>query len=350
MYKKCIFLVSLTILVVAPAITTQVDAADPVYDWDFSVPAMTDYAWFLQGTMKEGTTFYGEITVTSEDCWVYVLDSTDYQVTWNVANAVFSLGEFIGFREFEFQVPYDDSYYFIFGNKDSLWNSATVSGWVSYDNTAPSISLNFPTSFYYDEAKTVSYTFTDNFGLKEMAVVIDYGTETWSPISGPTYSWSGSVTWVDSSSSQYYLSPGYHTLTFKVRDIRDLLTTRSVTIWVGYRPSATTTSPTTSPTSTTSGGGDNPAPLGISPIIPIGLGLIGLAVAIGVVFGVKGKGKGSPPSPAILSPGQEPPSDDIAESYSVSKETVTPVQVVCPFCGARTQAGVDKCQICGSEL
>ncbi|MHA2064724.1 MAG: hypothetical protein ACXABY_10150 [Candidatus Thorarchaeota archaeon] len=256
----------ITMLVIAstPIMTAGVTNNDPIYDWDIQVNALTDQAWFLQGTMEQGTTFYGEITVTNEDVWFYVLDNDGYALTWNVDNAVFSLGEIIGFHEFEFQVPNDDSYYFIFGNMDALLSTTYVTGWCSYDNTAPTVSISGPTSAAIHQSITLTITASDNFGLSWYTVYNDEGGYyvTGYPLNGKTFSDTLTISFSD---------PGYHTVYSEFTDIRGLTTSRSINIYLSEQITNGGTTPNP--------GGGTPTPL------YYGFAISGIAIVC-IVIGV----------------------------------------------------------------
>lgn len=310
-------------------------AADTHNHYDESIGPGS--AWWVRAyNYQSGTGFYGDFTTTGNDISFFLVDEENFNL-WYDGESFYSKksAHDVYSGSYEYKSTTSGDYYFIFSNRDAFFWTTTLSFDFYVDKTPPAFSVNLNSGTTYSDIKVITVSATDTkFDVGSIKLYVD------SVLKKTEYDGSFSYNW----DTRDYAN-NQHTIRVTVSDNVGNSDYREYIVNVNNYLPATTDSTTSGPS-----GATNPAPLGISSIIPIGLGLVGLVGVIGVVFVVRGKGKSSPPGVVVPIPAQEPPSDDIVESYSQSKTASTPTQVVCPFCGSRTQAGLAKCQLCGADL
>lgn len=313
-------------------------ASDIHYSYSWSIAPLGAHSVSWQ--VHKGDGVYGSFSSSGNDISFYLVDSQDY-VKWDNGESFsyYKGSEDVYSGSFTFKIPYDDTWYFIFDNRDSIFHTSDVTFDLYMDTTPPTFTVNLATGSTYSNVKTIIVNANDaKFSVYSISLYIDNSLVTTQYSSSLTYNW---------DTKDY--ANGQHTIQVSVSDTVGNAGYDDYIVNVNNYV-ATTSNPTssTNPTTSTTSGGNNPAALGALPIIPVGLGLIGLVMLIGGVFAFKGKGSLSSASASV--PAQGPPPDGIAQSYSESAITSAPAQVVCPFCGSRTQAGTKTCQVCGAEL
>jgi FlaG/FlaF family flagellin (archaellin) len=311
-------------------------AADIHYNYEWTI--LPGNAHWLSWDLHDNDGVYGDFSSTGNDISFFLVNSANYDKWYNGETFSYYRGsQDVYSGSFTFKIPYDDTWYFIFSNRDAILSTSSVTFDLYMDRTAPTFSVDLSTGSTYSDIKVIHVSANDaKFSVSSIKLYIDSWLEKTDYDGSMTYNW---------DTKEY--SNAQHTIRVTVSD--DVGNSDYIEYIVNVYNFIPATTSQTESTSTDPGGAPGPAPLGIPPIVPIGLGLIGLVAVIGGVIFVKGKGGGSPHSVAVSIPPQEPPSDDIAASYSQEKKPSVPPQVVCPFCGSRTQAGL-KCEICGADL
>jgi len=283
-----------------------VECADPDYPFDVWVDTasyQSYYAW-----RSEDTAMYGSfesrsggginffiLDQDSYDLWVGGYSSTGYEINLNV-----------GSLDWEFIVPYGDTWYKVYDNRDNYATQVHVVGTHRIDETAPTIATSLDDGSTYAGTEEIAVTSTDEgFGVKGITLFID-DVLTDSVYTSPlTYDWDTSR-----------FSNGEHSVRVLVED------------WAGHTDSLEIDVNVFN------------FPYVLIPIIAAG---IGIPIVVGLVV-VHLRKKEQPSAPIETGP-----------YYSSQEPVQQPAQPIivafCPSCGSPREPPTAKyCQNCGASF
>ena len=268
--------------------------------------------------------------------------------------SVYHLQQNVASYSFEFRVPSYDTWYLVFINFAYL-TSKTIDFNLYRDDTAPTIDLNLDAGASYSGIKTITATITEaTFDIGTVELRIDGVLKDTEYDSSFSYSW---------DTTQY--SNGAHTIRISASDNVGNSDYETVTVYVSNSVTDGTTD------GTTDGGGYTGQPMNTTTIM---LGAVGLVAIIGIAIVASRRGKGGPAPADVFTPAPPPPDEPTPAPAkdTAPADAVTPAQrpseesesthfrerevvtekflVICPFCGAKNQQGIVKCQKCHADL
>lgn len=298
-------------------IAVQPVVADPHNHYDFTIGPLKHT--YLRGTFVVGSGKYGSFTLTSgSDITFYIADEYNYdRAVAGKSYSRYCAKEDVIQGSFKFRIPYADTWYFVFCNADSLFTTQKVSIDLYVDTTAPTFSTNLNAGATYSGVRTITVSASDaTFSVKFIKLYINNVLKKTEYDGSLSYNWDTK----DYSNKQY-------TIRIIVSDNVNNERSREYIVKVDNYV-APTGGETTTGRTTTFALPNNLIQLGIV------FGLL-LILIIGGAYAVKRKG------------GEE-------EVVEVLSEQVIPkdvkVLVICPYCGAKTEQGIMKCQNCGADL
>jgi hypothetical protein len=315
----------------------HVAAADSHSHWEETISP--GYSWYMYGTINQYSGEYGSFSTTGNDITFYLVDSDNF-AKWSDSQSFSSYKslEDVYSGSYTFRIPFTDTWYFIFDNRDSYFHTTTLVFDSYVDNTAPTFTVSLSNGATYSGIKTIDVSAQDaKFSVASTKLYIDNTLEKTENDGSFSYNW---------DTTDY--SNGQHTIRVTVSD--NVLNT-------DYREYVVNVNNVVPTSSTSSGGGgiNSPAPnvpaSSASMVVPIAGFLIGVISLIGLAL-VYSKKRGTGVSPkALISSISKPPSPEAESvSYSTQQKPQVLTSIVCPFCGSRTQGGLPKCQLCGADL
>jgi len=319
--KKVIILLFVIIMFQTPL---EIQAQDTVVasTFDLTIPPLS-WRWLYYDSISSGRGIYGDFTVESgKDVNFFVCDESAYLeivATGSTDNAEYSWGEVSGHRIFTFITPYSDSWYFCWSNYDSL-TSVTIDGAMSMDVNGPTITTLTPSSNQVQGTVQFSASAVDDhFSVRWMKIYIDDVQKRFVYDDFISYSWDSTT-----------VSDGSYEVTYEASDTVGNVRTIHRTVYVDN------TQDTLPPPTT---GGQTTMVAG-SFLLPF-LFLILLA---GAVF-LFGRRSGPQPDPHTIDIAPPPP-----PKPEPIREVISKVLVICPYCGAKNEQGILKCQNCKADL
>ena len=362
------FLLLLLVILLVPALITSTEApSNPVVEqghtladdthWHYDPQIGPGSGWYISTTQPTGTGFYGNFELTSgSDISFFLVDSDNF-VKWEAGSAFYSKVTFFDATEgdYHYRTTYDDTWYFIFSNRDALLTNQTVSYDCYIDRTAPVVtSCSLSPGTTYSGIIEISVEAEDaQFTVSRIVLTIADSTR--------ESEYSDTLSW-NWDTEQY--TNGDWEVTVRVYDNvgNDRTYTYLVTVYnlVTVEPTTTGDPTTTRPTYV--------SPL--STMLPVFTLLAGVALVIGaVVYAKSGKDETPPPTISVKPP--EPPTTpkpipaakpvpepepipeaDPTSSKIIERTTVERVIVLfmCPYCGAKNEQGITKCANCQAEI
>ena len=297
---------------------------------------------WVSWNVDQGDGVYGNFEVTNPSSGddqiitFFICDQANYDL-WSSGQSasVYHLQENVASYSFEFRIPSDDTWYFVFRNY-ALFLTKTINFDLYMDLTPPAIDMNLDAGATYSGIKEITATITEErFDIDYVRLYIDGSLVDTEHDSSFSYSW---------NTASY--SNGVHT----------------VRIWAsdnvgnsGYEEVTVTVSNYVAPTGTTdgggtTGGGGDPSGDSSLPLLPVALGLIGLVVVVGIVGLARGRGSQGPPTTSHIE-SMRSSSPGAGEERVKEREVVSErFLVICPFCGSKNEQGTTKCQNCGADL
>ncbi len=313
-------------------------ADDYVYNFEETISAGS--YWSLSWDRSQGDGVYGDFDVTSgNDVDFFICDEEEYEKWTNGESAsVYHLQEKTGGYSFEFRIPYSDKWYFVFSNTYSLITAKIVQGSLCRDLTPPSIDMNLDSGATYSGIKEITATITEQtFEIGSVTLYIDGSQKDYETDGSFSYSWD----------TEGY-SDGSHTIKLVASDNVGNSDYHEIIVYVSNGASGE--SGTT--------GDDNGAytgessPMAFSSPIILGFFVLLLIAGIGVVASKRKSEEPattsdiSGPSDFSPTPSSEPKPEPVH-----SRETIRDrVLVICPYCGAKNEQGITKCQNCSADL
>ncbi|MFW9965258.1 MAG: Ig-like domain-containing protein [Candidatus Sifarchaeia archaeon] len=284
---------------------------------------------------------YGNFAVTSPDSGpdqiidFFICDEENFNL-WDGGEtaSVYHLEQNVADYSFEFRVPSSDTWYFVFKNW-GLFVSKEIDVDLYRDDTPPDISMNLIAGSTCSGNQQITATITEaTFDISSVSLYIDGDLKRTEYDSFFSYSW---------DTEDY--SNGAHTIRISASDNVGNSGYEQITVYVSNAVGTTGSTGTTG-----SGAGDTPALSGSTPLMMMaGIGLVA-GIGIAVVLSRRRSDSLGPDTTPVFQPPPPPPESEIVESHSTIQAPEVPTQVVCPFCGSRTQAGLAKCDVCGAEL
>ncbi len=321
----------LAVFVMPVEATTFELAEDGHWHFEFNVNA---YGYqYVYGTKVEGHGAYGTFTVHYDDITFFIVDQENFDKYKNGQSySRYCVLLDVVDGDYKFRFPYADTWYSVFCNKDSIWPK-DITFDLYHDSTPPDVTLNLDTGATYSGIKEIRATASDvSFSVWKLslqyylngwrAVKTEYNTESIS-YNWDTKDWSnGDLRWRVVAED-----------TVNNEAIKEVM----VTVYNYVAP--TTTEVTTTDGITTTDGQattNGPSTYTDPTALLMLLGIVG-TVIIGIVAVSRRSKEISP----------EMPKPDLTLK---EKEITTKVLIICPFCGAKTEQGLTKCQNCGADL
>ncbi len=378
------FMVSLMFLLQPSA----VDAAD----WELEETNVTIEAgnWYLvYDPMTTGSTFSGYFEAHSEAQWIdfFICDEANKDLWESTGSAsVYELLENWYIASFDFSIPYDDTWYAIFSNRDG---SSSVTLDIGADENGDGSPYYDPGSYDDTEYKIVLYPnhYWHSWATFTTGSTLSGHVSTWFSTDGVDVFFCDDDNFNDFHNglayTRYAAETNMHQTSFGTFNVpytdtwhlvvhaKDQADT--VTISLGYNynyntdttttPAPTTTSETTTPSETTTTETTDTTttePTSTSTtsyyesddsmmtIVIAGVAIIAI-IGIGAVVCSRRGGDGLPPTPGaydVVTPGPSAPS----AARAAPAAAAATILVICPYCGAKTEQGILECRNCGAEL
>ena len=148
------------------------ESADPDWPFDIWIDALSYHYYYAD--RDEDTAMYGSFESSNGiDFFICDQDNFDLWTTGYTAQ-VYKIHHNIGSLEWEFIVPYDDTWYLMYDNTDSLLYQAHVVGTHRLDTTAPTISLSLDDGETYSGVEEIVVTASDDgFGVDSITLYIN---------------------------------------------------------------------------------------------------------------------------------------------------------------------------------
>ncbi len=343
--------------------------------------------WNIGGYLTTGTVFSGffETHIDTDGLDFFICDSANLAL-WESTGSATVYEQKVNYHtaEFDFTIPYSDTWAAIFSNR---YGASSVSFDVGADSVSDHRPSYSPTTYDHTEYGIVLEP-DEYYSLSTI-----YGTG--STISGHVSTWFSTdgidVFFCDETNYnifttggtpiRYDLKENYHITTFGeftvpydgrwyvVFSAADQADTVTISLGMDYTdlPTATGTtsestpepSSTTSESTTTSTTESTPEPTSSSVIEGFELGGLGFVLIGGILLIVVAgavvcsRRRPSPPSTPgayeVITPGPGPSAAG-AQPASPITHVGPKVLVICPYCGAKTEQGILVCQNCGADL
>ena len=302
--------------------STSIPADDYHSNHNLEIPGPSHT--YVYWNLGYGDGIYGNFEVVDETISFFICDQANYDL-WDSGQtaSVYHLQEVVTSYSFHFIVPYSDTWYFVFQNKEFLITK-TVNFDLYKDLTPPSIDMSIDAGATYSGIKEITATINEaQFDIESVHLYID-GT-----LVDTEYDGSFSYSW---DTSRY--SNGAHTIRISADDNVGNSGFEEITVQV-YN--AILPFP---------GGGDP----GSSNTVMI-LAIVGIVAFVGVV-GIVGRARRSSPD-SLTGTGALGTSLSTSDSSSHVKEREVVSErflVICPFCGSKNEQGTIQCSSCGAKL
>jgi hypothetical protein len=149
-----------------------VDAADPDWPFDIYINGGSYHYYFAERV--EDTALYGSFT-SSVGIDFFICDQDNFDLwTRGYTASVYQISYNVGSLDWEFIVPYDDTWYKMYDNTDNLFYQAHVVGTHRIDNTAPTVIHNLDDGETYSGTKGIVISASDEgFGLYTISLFIN---------------------------------------------------------------------------------------------------------------------------------------------------------------------------------
>jgi hypothetical protein len=310
--------------------TTFALAEDGHWHYEFNVGAYSYH--YVYGDKVQGHGDYGTFTVHYDDITFFICDQENFDKYKNGESySRYCVLEDVVDGDYKFRFPYADTWYRVFCNKDSIWPK-DITFDLYHDSTPPDITLNLDTGATYSGIKEIRATASDvSFSVWKLslqyylngwrAVKTEYNTESIS------YNWN-TKDWDNGDLRWRVVAED----TVNNEAVKEVI----VTVYNYVAPTTTIDGTTTTGGQTTTNG---PPTQTDSTALVMLLGIVGIVgiVIIGIVAASRRSKESSPEMPG-------------PDSTLKEKEITTKVLIICPFCGAKTEQGLLKCQNCGADL
>lgn len=370
---KTKYLIALFCALFIVAIVVQprpVEALD--FNAEYTNQAIPAGQWFkIWDTFSTGDTISGyfETHASSQGLDFFICDQANLDL-WEggYTATVYHLEEDMHTLGYSFTVTSDDTWYCVYSNEGG---SSTVTADIGWDKNDDNIPYYDPSSWDltgYGEVLEPDdyYHISDTYyaGTK-----IDGWYETFFPTDGVDFFicdatnynlwYTGYSATVYSHSVDMHIenideftipTTGIWHIVFVAADEADTVTLSfGLTVDTSGATTPTTTETTTTTTSTTpstSTSTDSGSELSTQVLLGIGISLFLGILLIACIFSRR-KGGAAAPSGGVP---PSSPSGPVRHEAVKEREVTTRVLVVCPFCGAKNEQGVLKCQNCGAEI
>ena len=362
-----------TALFCALFIVAVIAQPQPVQALDFNeeftnqaIPAGNWYKiWddFVTGDTVSG---YFETHATNQGLDFFICDQTNLDLWEGGYSAdVYNLEQDMHTLGYSFTIPTSDTWYCVYSNYDGSSSVTADIGWdkngdnvpyydpADYDLTGYGEVLE-PNEFYHitntyyagTEIDGWYETFFPTDGV-DFFICDDANYNLWfQGYSATVYSHSVDMH-VENIAAFVIPTTGVWHIVFQAKDEADTVTLSfGLTVdtsGVVYSSTTTTTSGTTSTTTSTES-----VSTMTSPVLIGAFGIIAIIILAAVLSRRKG-GAGAPSMENVVVPPSSPSRRGSQEAVK-EREVMTRVLVVCPFCGAKNEQGVLKCQNCGAEI
>lgn len=284
----------------------SVAAADP--DWPFDVWINAGGYYYFYAYRSEDTALYGSFDVlTSSGIDFFLCDDDNFDL-WTSGHtaSVYVRHPSTGGADWEFIVPYSDTWYKMYDNTANLFYQSHVVGTHRLDITAPSIDVNLDDGNTYSGRYQIEATASDDgFGVASIQLYID-GT-----LRETEYGESLAYTWETSS-----FHDGQHTVRVRAYDGAGHYSDTEVEANVSNL---------------------------MSLLLPVAVGIVGLGAIIGaaVFFTRRAQLRDKPPPSQPQFVGPEP----------VQFGDAMQARSFCPFCGSvRSPPTAKFCSNCGASF
>lgn len=325
-------MITISLLLTSPVSGNEYVLADDI-NYQGSVDILPNDHYGFGGFDGQYDGMYGTFEVTSgTDITFFILTPSDWDKFHNQGLddvTKIELEEDVSSGIINYRLPQMAIWYYVFDNSDDSANTQHVTYEIYKDMTPPEIDLNLVAEGTYSGTTQITVTATDaNFDISSVILYIDdVQEESEVGIGFLSFDWD-TTSYTDSQHTiKVVAMDNVKSDAGTVGNTAELEITVNVDN-VNPTSSATTTDTTTSE-STTSGSTTSGVPIDLSGLtLPLlVLGVSGIAVGSIVYLRKRTQGR-----------------------VSDSVRPDARVLIICPYCGARNEQGVLKCQKCDADI